>query len=331
MAGLESITARPLGSPLELLSELDECNRELSMLCDALTLQRIGSEVNAPRPVLDGPQHGFLTTTIWLSSWLGEAWGASLKFLVDSGSQVEVDVTEARRFVHVLGRLRTFFAHNLDIDVERDRETRDTCYKWFKEACGSQVPAASQWIHCVVELLRGAVQYLKLAIEVARAIELHPDANKLCTVWRNRLNRTEVAVDYLSSLQRAAGDLGLDKVDLTGVRNRYRRRWSQAFEVMSTDVDVNDATARFMEQALLAETSAVLPITAREVMEVLGLQPGEKVATALRLSQVVHSLNRDLDRTQLVAALKVVWKRLVVGQVEELGTLSVQTRSQGSE
>ncbi|MDH6223276.1 hypothetical protein [Streptomyces sp. MJP52] len=297
---------------LATLSELDRRKTELEMLCDALTSCPVGDPVTAPRPVLSSPQHGFVTTTIWLSSWLEEAWKASMKYLLGQAVRVEVDPAEAERFRHVLGRLRTFFAHNLDPGKTRDRGTRDTCYAWFKDACGSSVPGDDQWEHCLEALLESALRCLQLAIEVARAIERHADSVTLSNMWRDRLSRTDVVVNYLGELQRSAGDLGCEGLNLNQVRDRYSRRWAEALSLIPASADLDTATTRHMEQALLAETGRLLPVTAADVMERLALNPGESVEVALRLGQVLYSLKPTLDRSSLLDSLVENWDQLKV-------------------
>ncbi|MFB8265473.1 MULTISPECIES: hypothetical protein [unclassified Streptomyces] len=292
---------------LVTLAELDARKAELELLCDALTSCRVGNDVTAPRPDLSSPQHGFVTTTIWLSSWLVEAWGTSLKYLLAQAGRVGTDAEEAGRFTYALGRLRTFFAHNLDPGSTRDRATRDTCYTWFKDACGSRVPGPTQWEPCLAKLLESALAYLEVAIGIARAVEQHPDSVSMANQWRDRLSRTDVVVDYLEALQRAAGDLGCEGLDLVQIRDRYRKRWSDALSLVPATADLEEVTSRHMEQALLAEIGRRLPFTAADVMERLRLQPGEQVAVALRLGQVIYSLHPNLDRTSLLALLADFW------------------------
>jgi hypothetical protein len=250
------------------------------------------------------------TRPIWLSSWLEEAWKASLKYLMAQAARVGIDATEAEQFKHALGRLRTLFAHNLDPSTTRDRETRDTCYEWFKNACGSRVPGDDQWVQCLEALLESALRYMLSAIDIARAIEQHPDSKTMSNLWKDRLSRTDVVVNYLGSLQRAAGDLGCDGLNLPQVRDRYSKRWAGALSLIPASADVAEVTSRHMEQALLAETGRLLPIAASDVMERLALQPGESVEVALRLAQVLYSLKPSVDRSSLINALAVSWEQL---------------------
>nr|WSX49132.1 hypothetical protein OG409_09340 [Streptomyces sp. NBC_00974] len=297
---------------LAVLSELDRRRNELELLCDALTACPVGDAVTAPRPVLSSPQHGFVTTTIWLSSWLDEAWRASLQYLLDQAKKVDIDTVEAEQFKHALGRLRTFFAHNLDPSTTRDRETRDTCYGWFKDACGSRVPDDGQWERCLKTLLESALSYLTLAISIARAIEQHPDSKTLSHVWKDRLSRTDVVADYLGSLQRAAGDLGCEGLNLHQIRDRYKKRWAKALSLVPATANIEEVTLRHMEQVLIAETGRLLPITASDVMDRLELPPGESVEVALRLGQVIYGLHPDHDRSSLLDLLATYW-----GQIQE--------------
>ncbi|MEV0787541.1 hypothetical protein ACIBKZ_31845 [Streptomyces sp. NPDC050421] len=233
-----------------------------------------------------------------------------MKYLLAQAKRVDIDPAEAEQFKHALGRLRTLFAHNLDPSTTRDRETRDTCYAWFKNACGSRVPSDDQWEQCLEVLLDSALRYLMLAIEITRAIEQHADSESLSNLWKDRLSRTDVVVNYLGSLQRAAGDLGCEGLNLPQVRDRYSKRWGEVLSLVPASVNIEEVTSRHMEQALIAETSRLLPITAADVMEHLVLQPGEAVEVALRLGQVIYSLHPDLNRDSLLESLGASWKQL---------------------
>ncbi|WP_370113521.1 hypothetical protein [Streptacidiphilus sp. MAP12-33] len=233
-----------------------------------------------------------------------------MKYLLGQALRVQVDPVEAEQFRHVLGRLRTFFAHNLDPSNTRDRSTRDTCYAWFKDACGSRVPGDDQWERCLEALLESALRCLQLAIDVARAIEGHPDSGTLSNMWRDRLSRTDVVVNYLGELQRAAGDLGCEGLNLNQIRDRYSKRWAEALSLIPANTDLDAATTRHMEQALLAETGRLLPVTAQDVMERLVLAPGESVEVALRLAQVLHSLKPAMDSASLLESLVGNWGQL---------------------
>ncbi|MEV7413929.1 hypothetical protein [Streptomyces sp. NPDC089919] len=297
-------------TPLTMLTELEHGRQELESLCHALTGHPAGDQLTVPRPVLAPPEYGFYSTTNWLSSWLAEAWTTSFTFLFDQARVVGVDSAAAGGFPYTLDRLRTRFAHNLDLGVPRDRETQAACYEWFKRSCGSAVPSGAQWEPCLAALLEAAVQYVAVAIEITRAIEQHPDAETLIGRWRTKLGRSGVVYDYLAVLERAAGDLGLLGLDLRDVRDRYRRRWDQSLALVPAAADVDEVTLRQMEQTLLAESGRVLPVTAGQVMERLRLTPGADVAAALRLGQVLYVLNPSQDRTALLDAIVLNWGRM---------------------
>ncbi|MFJ7156379.1 hypothetical protein ACIQUQ_15705 [Streptomyces sp. NPDC101118] len=297
-------------APVAMVSRLDLRGQELQNLCQALTALPVGDPVTAPRPVLDDAQHGFLTSTIWLSSWLHEAWAVSFTFLLDQANRVGVGVEAAQVFQSDLQKLRTRFSHNLDPAVPRDREIQEDCYAWFRRACGSRVPSGADWTLCLETLLEAAVAYLGVAIGIARAIEQDVDAEALLEHWKTRLGRSGVLIDYRQHLERAAGDLGVKNLELREVRERHRPRWDRTLSVASARSDIETVTQRHMEHALLAETGRVLPVTASQVMAKLELKPGERVAAALRLGQVLYALNPDQDRTALLDAIVRHWSRM---------------------
>lgn len=297
-----------------LLLNLDRRKQELEDLCDALTSAPVGGAVTAPRPnpMDEEPQYGFRTATMWLSSWLTEAWRTSLDFLFDHANRVGKDDSEAREFIHIIGRLRTRFAHHLDRNDPKDRRTLEDCYLWYRKACGASLPRDDeQWRRCQIALLESAERYLSQAIDIAHAIDRHQDSEYLRELWKDRLSKTGAVLDYQGLLQRAAGDLGHDKPDLRALEHRHQRRLDKQLALLPSGSNKDDAIGRHMERVILEETVPLLPISAANVMERLQLPPGEAVATALRLAQVIWELSpADLNRANLLELLADAWQHL---------------------
>lgn len=297
-----------------LMRELWLTGEKLEQLCDALTSLPVGSKVTAPRPDrLDGgSEYMFVATTTWLSSWLTEAWRTSLDFLFSQAQLFDEDEHDAKYFIHILGRLRTRSVHNLDPGDIRDRRTLDDCYRWYKAACDSRIPDGDeQWLRCRLALLLSAVKYLSAAVAIARGIEQHDRCDDICELWKGRLGRTEAVLDYQSLLERSAGDLGFLGLDLRAIKERHQRRLDRSLSILNATGPVSEMVERHIDRVLLGETVKVLPVSAGDIMERLRISPGESVATAMRLAQVILELApADLDRTMLLDALADAWKHM---------------------
>ncbi|MCD0448333.1 hypothetical protein LO762_03850 [Actinocorallia sp. API 0066] len=297
-----------------LMRDLGLAGQKLEQLCDALTSLPIGSKVTAPRPDFqDGtPEYMFVATTTWLSSWFTEAWRTSLDFLFGQANLFGQDERQAKDFTHILGRLRTRSVHNLDPSDVRDRRTLDECYRWYKVACESRIPDSDeQWIRCRIALLTSAKTHLSAAVAISRGIEQHSNCDEISDLWKGRLSRTGAVLDYLGLLQLSAGDLGLSDLDLRAIKERHQRRLDRSLSIMNAMGPVAEMVGHHIDRVLLSETVKVLPISAGDAMERLRLPPGENVATAMRLAQVILELYpANLDRAMLLDALSDAWNHL---------------------
>jgi len=290
-------------------------HRNLDRLARHLLKRTAGADVSLPPPDFTYPQHGFFFATIWMRAWYSEAWAASSRWLHEQAAALGHTPPE-KDFTDTMRRLRTYLVHHMDVLAsESDEQTERICNEWFERACGSVVPQSTlEWQRCLSKLLEQNEAYAKFMLDIAKSVERSPEKATLVSQWCAALTRQDYP-RYRRSLQEAAGDLGLQRLNsqkLNSIHERYRLRWAKALEKLAYDADFDREIRLRVESALLADTSAALIVSASNVMEALDLSPGPQVARALRLAQVLQEFHPDDSAERLLQRLAVQW--VAVGQ-----------------
>jgi len=65
-------------------------------------------------------------------------------------------------------------------------------------------------------------------------------------------------------------------------RQRHCERWRKQLEKLEDGFDFDFEATRLIEKALLDDDSNVLPITGKDVIDAIGVEPGPIVATLLQ-------------------------------------------------
>lgn len=299
-------------SPEAAWNRTARLHKDLDRLTWRLLDRQAGTEVTLAPPDFSHAQTAFFGATLWTTAWYREAWVVSHRWLADQAKALghtEPDDT----FLRVLGRLRTFLVHALDRTRPADEKTERTCLDWFEAACGSAVPTgADEWHKCLAHLLRQNEAHTKFVLATAKSVEQSPDRAALVDQWRSALERRDHS-KYRQSLEEAAGDLGLDRLNrkrLDSVYDQYRDRWENDIAQLPHGADFARAMRLMAEWALLAHTGNPLAVGATDVMRTLGLTPGVKVSQALRLAQLLHEMHPDDTADELLNRLSWHWKTM---------------------
>jgi hypothetical protein len=297
-------------APEAAWNRITRLHMDLDRLTRRLLGRQAGMDVSLPPPDFSHAQTAFFVAALWTTAWYREAWSVSHGWLDSQAKMLGHTVPDAR-FVHVLGRLRTFLVHALDRTRPRDEKTEKTCFDWFEAACGSAVPTtAEEWNKCLAQLLEQNEAHTEFVLSTAKSVERSADRAALVDQWRSALERRDYP-RYQQSLQEAAGDLGLERLterQLNGVHDQYRDRWENAISQLPHGADFTRAMRLMAEWALLADTGSPLAVGAADVMRTLGLSPGVKVAQALRLAQLLHEIHPDDTTDELLRRLPRHWK-----------------------
>lgn len=269
---------------------------------DKLALSIIGRpafgelHVRIPDPV--SPEPAFIRSTSWLYCLYFEAGRVSLTFLRRLGEAYSlVDRQTSDAHIEAVRSLRTDLHHNLGFS-DSDVATRNAAQRWLRRACGTALPNTPEhWRQCYDRLVEDGHAFLSGVDAVVRRIEADGDgARQHIEEWLRRLSRNWAAPDFDPLIDDAKYRLGREALSTVPFRNRHVDRWRKQLDLLEDDFDFNFEATRLIEKTLLDEDSIVLPITGRELIDTLGLEPGRVLSRLLEEARryfEVHGCSRD--------------------------------------
>ena len=256
-------------------------------------------------PRFSPPELGFYQTVTWLYAFYYEAGRVSLRFLIDRletyGLGQDGDLS---RHYDVVGRLRTFLQHNLNLDSVKNIRTRRTSEEWFSSSCGSVIPGSDkEWNQCLVHLLSASQTFLTATIDCVRAVERDGASAMIIEQWSTRLLRDHPKHEFESLVSMVIHDIGQDNLDPERLTERYYDSWISNLRFRSEDYSFEDEGRRLIEHTILNEAQFPLPISGSDVMNGLGIPPGPEVGALLRKARTLYAA-APCGRDELISRLK---------------------------
>jgi hypothetical protein len=287
---------------LRLIEQSNQLARSLPL--SGLTLFE---DVSLETPRLEPPELGCIRLVSWLFVQHFEAGRIGLAFLEGKLAAYDQDpdgmVKAHRRNVQ---RLRTFFQHNLDSRKPRDQGIHDSCRAWFKDKCGTAVPAtAEHWAACLREMIKESARCLEVLIATLRMIESDEYCEQICQEWQRRARRSIPPHQFDELIAVVAADMGRPEIDPPSLRKRNIDAWTKHLALLCEDADVQLEARKLVEHAMLTVIPDVLPITGKDIIEELQVEPGPLVGRLLEEAKSLHSIN-GLTRTQLLERLRSI-------------------------
>lgn len=256
-------------------------------------------DVSVPLPANLSDELAFYRLVNWAYILLTEASRRPIDFLIalpplKTSPELRKDV----------GRLRTFVAHNLDVESPRNYQTRSFVHGWFREACGVGTPMTAAHYGDCCSFLAGKVDdLLRGAIAACDALD-HPDEGALLVEsLKSRVELEWEAHRFDPIVAEAAEAIGNPNLDLVGIRQRHLEGWRRTFAI--ADEDQRETALRLkIEATLVAEFADTLPLSAAEISRKFALAGPSVVSAALVLlresrrfaSHSVVDILTELDR-----------------------------------
>ena len=262
-------------------------------------------ELHVLLPDPTNPEPAFIRAVSWLYCLYFEAGRVSLTYLRRLGEGYSlVDRLVTERHAEDVRCLRTELHHNLGIQ-ESEQTTRSTAEHWRRKACGTALPrTANEWRDCYNRLVDDAIGFLEAVESVVRHVESGgQEAQGHIEEWHRRLRRSWPASGFDPLIDDAKYRLGREALDTVAFRNRYVDKWRKHLELLDDEFDFKFEATRLIEKALLDEAGSVLPITGRDVIENVGIEPGPDVGLLLEEARRHFEENR-CGKTELLAHLR---------------------------
>lgn len=237
-------------------------------------------------PAWDGDEASFLRTTVWCYALFYEAGRTSIPFLLNlRGFSTEGVAKAHEATLRIVRDLRTFFSHNLGFDNEHDLDLRRATSDWFIGTCRATFPVnGDQWKACCARLCHDAGTLLVHCTSVLSACASAPERDRIFGTLRLRIRRDWPAHEYDRLVTDAAARIG-ESINARVLRERRLSHWRRFVEALPDEADVQDEVERLIEIDVLEHFRARLPITGRDLILALGLDPGPRVRAALEIAR----------------------------------------------
>lgn len=262
-------------------------------------------ELSLLAPRLVPAELGFLRTVSWLYVLYNEAGRVNVDYLSERLPAYGLD-PDGKLSTHrsIVLQLRTFLQHNLNPAKPQNRRIQEACEEWFREQCGTLVPGADeQWKGCLTGLLSEALNFFKALQECIRCIEQDESREQILQDWDFRRKRYHPSHKFDELISIVSADMGREALDVVRLRKRFYDKWIQELQLLQGNYDFEFEARKLIEDVLLHETTAVLPITGRDIMEAFNIAPGPQVGQLLKRARVLYDAD-PCSRDDLLEKLR---------------------------
>jgi hypothetical protein len=266
-------------------------------------------DLNIRPPAGEADEASFLRLIAWCYSLLFEAGRITVPFLLDLNLR-EAIVTGSQRHKEarvMVQYLRTIMFHNLGFDEEHDVNIRKAVSDWFLETCGAVFPnSAAEWNKCFERLcnsVRDLVAHCSLVLSVVASSP--EDRETILKDLGQRLNRDWEAHQFDRMIEDAASRLG-ERINARAFRERRLNDWRRFLAALPEEADAELEMERLIDGEIADHFRSRSPVRTRELMDVLGLDPGPEVKRAMEIAQGIFE-SGVRDRDELLAKVRAAF------------------------
>lgn len=282
-----------------------DINQAFSDLRDGLRTQ-IGREamadVNIRPPATDCDEAAFLRLTAWNFALLFEAGRISIPFLLSLKFQVpNSDQSKHKKTRDIVQYLRTYQFHNLGFDDGHDLDVRKSVSQWCLQTCGVLYPGKTdEWRACFERLCKDVHGLLSHCSAVLSIVARSPeDRDTIFADLRRRLNRDWPAHQFDRIIEDSAARLG-EQINSKAFRERRISDWRNLLMAMPDEADLENEMERIVDGEISDYFRSRLPISTRDLIASLGLDPGPDVKRAIGIARRLFD-SGVRDRNELIA------------------------------
>jgi hypothetical protein len=180
-----------------------------------------------------------------------------------------------------VANLRTYVAHNLDLNENRDRKTIAAVHSWFKDACGYGSPRdTTHFVDACNTLCERLTEALVGSLDACDLLDDPVDGPRLIGDLQTRVDLKWAAHRFDPIVTACADRLGNPALDLLKLRADRLDAWRRT--LAEADEKGRDRALELrIEADLLSAIGDRLPISAREASERLALAGPATVVAGL--------------------------------------------------
>ena len=200
--------------------------------------------------------------------------------------------------------LRTWLFHSLTSNKDHDLAISKAVSQWFLTACRETSPqTADQWESSFERLCTDVLLLVRHCTTTISALAAaSEDREMLISDLRRRLSREWSAHKFDAMVEDSASRLG-ETINAKAFRERRIADWRLFLAALADDADIESEMERLIDGEVATHFRSILPISTRELMDSLGLQPGPRVKEAIdALRRVYESGIRG--RHEIIAAVR---------------------------
>ena len=267
------------------------------------------AEVNTRPPATANDEVAFLRLTRWSYSLIFEAGRTCFTFLLALGPP-QGDGNEHGRHaktVETVRNLRTWFHHNLGFESDRELKIRREVSDWFIASCGTISPTTSlHWEQAFTKLCSDVHSLVSYGTDQLSAILcLKEDKEQIMASWRRRVQRDWPAQQFDGLIADSAMRIGA-QINSRALRERRLADWRRYLECIPEDEDPMLKMESLIDSEVLNHLRERLPLSSKDLMMELQLDPGPEVRTALQLARDGFEMGLN-NRTALLEFVRERW------------------------
>ena len=239
--------------------------------------------INVRPPKGDAEEASFLRLVAWSYAVGFEAGRVAVPYLTRLPGKNPATAKTAAECLELVRALRTWSFHNLGFANDSDLAISRRVHLWFQGVCAANPPeTGEEWKACF-ERLCGDMLTLTAHCKNAMETLVAADAGggDATADLRRRIERMWAAHRFDEIVNDVAARLGIS-VDGRKFREPRLSGWREYVGVIPEGNDLDGHVVRLIERDLLDYAANVLPVDGRDIMSVLGLEPGPQVADMLR-------------------------------------------------
>lgn len=288
---------------LNVLQSFDQLDRLVKAIFP--DIGQLFGKTSIELPRLTPPELGFIKVVSWLYVHIFELGKVGTEFLAKksfllNAEQIEYDL----EFTTRLNNFRTYLQHNLDTDVSRNATIIQTCQTWLLKHCGTPIPETDErWALCLEKILEEAHMYLDILLKIIRTIECHCEKMQFSEEWIILLKQYHPPYKFDELIPLVAKDMGRDYIDPIKLRKKAYTRWKEDLSILKWPYCFETVARKMIESELLNENTPHLPLTGKDLIDILGIPPGIKVGEALKKAKDIY-LRCPCTKEKLLEILK---------------------------
>jgi hypothetical protein len=254
--------------------------------------------------------HTFYTAISWLYVCLIEAGPVHFRFLAERAKALGIDASESLiSFRDNINSFRTVLQHNIDLTNPDDAAKLYSCEKWMSSVLGRPLvpdnrfwPQNGEWGRLASVLTEQAKQFIEMNLTTIATMANDEFIDDALNQWVLRFTRSMPAHRFDRIAEEVARDLGLTHLNVLKIRKVHLEKWNQRLRALPETADIAREARRVIEISFLAEAADYCPIDGQDVIQLLGIQPGPRVAGLLQRARELYRQN-PCSRAELLQAL----------------------------